>query len=71
MKYKLPVPEDYPEIEEYQFKLSKAYSKMYSDFIDVLITLNVVLNSEDQDDPIVRRVNDDMLRKALNKHKVE
>lgn len=39
MNYKLPAPEDYTGIEQYSFKLAKAYATLYGDAITVLNSL--------------------------------
>ena len=71
MKYKIPVPEDYPEVEGYEFKLSRAYSKLYCDFLSVLTVIDIVMETENKDDPIVREVSDQMLNKIIKKYKVK
>jgi len=44
MKYKLSKPEDFTDVEEYQFKLSHAYSVLYSDFLTFLVTVDTVID---------------------------
>ena len=42
MKIKLPKPEDYPDVEGYEFKLSHAYSKLYYDTTSLLIKVKTI-----------------------------
>jgi len=50
MNYKLPKPEDYPEIEGYQFKLSHAYAELYGMTMGLLMRAEKVNESLDEDD---------------------
>ena len=54
MKYKVAKPEDFTDIEEYQFKLARAYSIVYSDLLIVLVKIDAIADTleEYNKDPI-------------------
>ena len=47
MKIKLPKPEDYPDVEGYEFKMIHAYSVLYSDALSLIIRANTVIGMVD------------------------
>lgn len=45
MKFKIAKPEDYPEIEDYIFKLSNAYATLYGDMITLLSYVDISIEN--------------------------
>ena len=50
MKYKIAVPEDFPETKGYATRLSKAHVRLYSDFLETLITVETLMKYYDGDE---------------------
>lgn len=44
MKFKIAKPEDFTDVEGYEFKTIKAYTKLYFDFLETLIKTNSAIN---------------------------
>ena len=45
MTYKIASPEDYPEVEDYAFKVIRAYSKCSSDLLIALVTIDSLIQA--------------------------
>jgi len=71
MKYKLPKPEDYPEIKDYAFKLSKAYATLYGDAIMMLINIRLGLDALNTNDEFDREWAIKNMQKLIDKYEIE
>lgn len=60
MEYKLSKPEDFTDVEEFSFKLSNAYSKVYSDLLTLLVYVDTAVENLREDSGEV------MLEASLN-----
>lgn len=69
MKFKLPKPEDYTEVEGYAFKTIRAYSKVSSNYLVTLVTIDGVLESLKSNDPLLREIAIELLEKEINKYR--
>lgn len=70
MKYKLPKPEDYPEIKDYAFKLSKAYVTLYGDTIMMLINIRLGLDALSTGDEFDREWAIKNMQKLIDKYEI-
>ena len=69
MKFKIADPDDYTEIERFEYKLSRAYSKVYSDYLVTLVTIDGVIESLKSSEPLLREIAIEILEKEINKYK--
>ncbi len=69
MKYKLPKPEDYPGTEGYEFKVSKAYARAYTDLLSLIVTVDGCINALKDGNDINREIAIQMLEDAIRKFK--
>ena len=70
MKFKLPNPEDYTDIENYAFKLAKAYSVLYGDAITLLVNVRISLDALKSGEDYDREWAIKNLQKILDEYKI-
>ena len=71
MKYKLPSPEDYPEIEGCAFKLAHAYAKIYGDAIMMLVNMQLGLDALNSGDEFDRAWAIKNMQKLIDKYEIK
>ena len=71
MNYKLPEPEDYPEIKDYAFKISKAYATLYGDAIMMLFNIQHGLDALNSGEEFDREWAIKNMQKLIDKYKIE
>jgi len=71
MRYKLPNPEDYTDIESYAFKLAKAYADIYGNAIMMLTTIQLGLDALNSGDEFDREWAIKNMQKLIDKYKIE
>ena len=70
MKFKLPKPEDYTDIEDYAFKLAKAYADIYGDAIYLLVHIQLGLDALKSGEDFDREWAIKSLQKIIDKYKI-
>ena len=71
MNYKLPKPEDYPDINEYQFKISRAYTKLYGDTVSLLVNIKCMYDAlKDPDEYSIEWVKSN-LHKLMKEYQID
>ncbi len=71
MRYKLPIPEDYPEVKDYSFQLSNAYARTYSDFLTLLVYVDTAIDNLDNADASDVEAVREFLKKQTDKYKID
>lgn len=71
MKFKLATPEDYTDIEQYSFKLAKAYATLYGDAIMMLVNIQLGLDALNSDEEFDREWAIKNMQKLIDKYKTK
>ena len=71
MRFKLPAPEDYTDIEDYAFKLAKAYANLYGDATMMLILIQLGLDALNSGEESAREWTIEKMQKLIDKYKIE
>lgn len=69
MKFKIPQPEDYPEME-FSKALTKSHAKIYVEMFSLLTTLGIALDAYEAGDMYAKDASIAILTNLLNGYKV-
>ena len=71
MKFKVSEPEDFPDVEGYEFKVIQAYSKTYSELFIILVKIESSIDFLKSDDPLLREIAIKSLSNIIDQYKLK